>query len=90
MKGSSLAKDTGLFNKGSDTLLSFYQQLLAFIKYSAKVNKVHSNVSSPLNEAAHYDALQMDLHESAQHGIAWTARPQHNAQIPSAPPMSWS
>lgn len=34
--------------------------------------------------------LQMDLYESAQHGIAWTARPQHDAQIPSAPPTSWS
>lgn len=34
--------------------------------------------------------LQMELYESAQHGITWTARPQHNARIPSAPPTSWS
>lgn len=32
--------------------------------------------------------LQMELYESAQHGTEWITRPQHNAQIPSAPPMS--
>lgn len=33
--------------------------------------------------------LQMELYESAQHGTKWISRPQHNAQIPSAPPMSF-
>lgn len=32
--------------------------------------------------------MQMELHESAQHCTEWIARLQHNAQIPSAPPMS--
>lgn len=61
---------------------------MAFTEDSTKHKKVHSNVSS-LGEVAHRMPLQMELYESAQHGNEWISRPQHNAQIPSAPAMSF-
>lgn len=90
--GSLLAKDTGSFQS------RLWYTLVTFFKYSssqwhllktAQKMKKFIQMFLLLVKLLTSMPLQMEFYESAQHGSEWIARPQHNAQIPSAPPMSF-